>query len=45
MPPRRHITIGWGRDYADIAPLRGVLIGPPASQDIEVAVDVIAQEF
>jgi transglutaminase-like putative cysteine protease len=43
LPPRRHITIGWGRDYADIAPLRGVLIGPPASQDIEVAVDVIAQ--
>jgi transglutaminase-like putative cysteine protease len=45
LPPRRHITIGWGRDYADIAPLRGVLIGPPASQDIEVAVDVIAQAF
>ena len=43
LPPRRHITIGWGRDYADIAPIRGVLIGPPASQDIEVAVDVIAQ--
>ena len=43
LPPRRHITIGWGRDYADIAPLRGVLIGPPASQEIEVAVDVVAQ--
>jgi transglutaminase-like putative cysteine protease len=43
LPPRRHVTIGWGRDYADIAPLRGVLVGPPASQGIEVAVDVIAQ--
>jgi transglutaminase-like putative cysteine protease len=43
LPPRRHITIGWARDYADIAPIRGVLIGPPASQDIEVAVDVVAQ--
>jgi transglutaminase-like putative cysteine protease len=43
MPPRRHITIGWGRDYGDVAPLRGVLVGPPASQQIEVAVDVVAQ--
>jgi transglutaminase-like putative cysteine protease len=43
MPPSRHITIGWGRDYGDIAPLRGVLVGPPASQQIEVAVDVVAQ--
>ena len=43
LPPQRHVTIGWGRDYGDIAPLRGVLIGPPASQQIEVAVDVVAQ--
>jgi transglutaminase-like putative cysteine protease len=43
LPPRRHVTIGWGRDYGDIAPLRGVLVGPPASQQIEVAVDVVAQ--
>jgi transglutaminase-like putative cysteine protease len=24
---RRHITIGWGRDYGDVSPLRGVLLG------------------
>lgn len=43
LAPQRHVTLGWGRDYGDIAPLRGVLIGPPASQQIEVAVDVVAQ--
>lgn len=24
---RRHVTIAWGRDYADVTPLRGVLLG------------------
>ena len=23
----RHVTIGWGRDYSDVTPLRGVLLG------------------
>lgn len=26
-PNLEHITIGWGRDFADISPLRGVLLG------------------
>jgi transglutaminase-like putative cysteine protease len=38
--PHRHVTVGWGRDYADVAPLRGVVIGPPGTQDLLVAVDV-----
>jgi transglutaminase-like putative cysteine protease len=29
-----HVTLAWGRDYADVAPLRGVIRGggtaPPA---------------
>jgi transglutaminase-like putative cysteine protease len=40
LPSQRHIVIGWGRDYADIAPIRGVLVGPPTTQRVEVAVDV-----
>lgn len=24
---QRHVTIGWGRDYGDVSPLRGVLLG------------------
>lgn len=27
VPARQHVTLGWGRDYADVAPLKGVLIG------------------
>jgi transglutaminase-like putative cysteine protease len=42
FPPQRHVTVGWGRDYADVAPLRGVVIGPPGSQELAVAVDVVA---
>lgn len=35
-----HIVTALGRDYADVAPLEGVVMGP-GSQTIEVAVDVI----
>lgn len=24
---RRHVTVAWGRDYGDVSPLRGVLLG------------------
>jgi transglutaminase-like putative cysteine protease len=33
------ITIGWGRDYADIAPLRGVVLGG-GEHELEVSVTV-----
>ncbi len=38
----RHITLGWGRDYRDVAPLVGVLYTGGAGQHLEVAVDVVA---
>lgn len=41
VPPRRHVTVAWGRDYEDVAPLRGVVYGPMATQDLVVAVDVV----
>jgi transglutaminase-like putative cysteine protease len=40
VAPDRHVTVGWGRDYSDIAPLRGVVFGPPSTQSLEVSVDV-----
>jgi transglutaminase-like putative cysteine protease len=40
VPVRRHITVAWGRDYGDVAPARGVVIGPTAAQRLHVAVDV-----
>lgn len=41
FPSLRHISIGWGRDYADISPVRGVLVGG-TDQTLKVAVDVTA---
>jgi transglutaminase-like putative cysteine protease len=40
LPIDRHITVGWGRDYADVTPVRGVVIGPASYQSMEVSVDV-----
>jgi transglutaminase-like putative cysteine protease len=40
VPPTRHVTVGWGRDYADVAPVRGVVLGPSAQQTMQVGVDV-----
>lgn len=37
----RHITVAWGRDYGDVAPLRGVVTGG-GEHTLEVAVDVVA---
>ncbi len=42
MPPLRHVTVGWGRDYDDVAPVRGVVIGPSGGQSLMVSVDVTA---
>ena len=40
LPADRHITVAWGRDYGDVAPVRGVVIGPTAGQTLSVDVDV-----
>ncbi|MCU1390232.1 MAG: transglutaminase domain protein, partial [Ilumatobacteraceae bacterium] len=40
IPPHRHVTVAWGRDYGDVAPLRGVVLGPSATQKMVVEVDV-----
>ncbi|MBO9566951.1 MAG: transglutaminase family protein [Niastella sp.] len=39
MPGDQHITIGWGRDYADIAPMRGILLSS-GTHTLSVSVDV-----
>ncbi|HSP29363.1 MAG TPA: transglutaminase family protein [Ilumatobacteraceae bacterium] len=40
VAPDRHVTIGWGRDYAEVAPVRGVVVGPSSTQSLYVSVDV-----
>ena len=39
IPTDRHITIGWGRDYADVSPLKGVIFSS-GSHKLRVLVDV-----
>jgi transglutaminase-like putative cysteine protease len=39
MPSGRHVTLAWGRDYSDVAPLKGVIRGGGA-HTMTVAVDV-----
>jgi transglutaminase-like putative cysteine protease len=41
QPAEGHITIGWGRDYGDVPPVRGVVLGG-GEHTIKVGVDVEA---
>ena len=34
-----HVVLGWGRDYADISPTRGVILGG-GKHALEVSVDL-----
>jgi transglutaminase-like putative cysteine protease len=36
---QQHITLGWGRDYSDVSPVRGVILGS-GEHAVKVAVDV-----
>lgn len=40
LPSIRHITAAWGRDYGDVGPIRGVLLGS-GEHTLAVAVDVV----
>jgi len=39
LPGDRHITVAWGRDYSDVSPLRGVVVGG-GGHGLGVSVDV-----
>lgn len=39
VPGDRHIVTGWGRDYGDVAPVKGVVLGG-GEHTVEVQVDV-----
>jgi transglutaminase-like putative cysteine protease len=40
VPSDQHITLAWGRDYEDVSPIKGVLLGG-GEQGVSVGVDVI----
>jgi transglutaminase-like putative cysteine protease len=39
IPGTKHITVGWGRDYGDVSPINGFIIGGGA-HEVTVGVDV-----
>jgi transglutaminase-like putative cysteine protease len=40
LPSTTHVTLAWGRDYGDVSPLRGVILGG-GEHTLRVQVDVI----
>jgi transglutaminase-like putative cysteine protease len=42
-PDEEHITLAFGRDFSDVTPVRGVILGG-AHHDLEVSVDVEAMD-
>jgi transglutaminase-like putative cysteine protease len=40
VPSTRHVTLAWGRDYSDVSPIRGVILGG-GDHSLQVNVDVI----
>jgi transglutaminase-like putative cysteine protease len=40
LPSDGHVTLAWGRDYSDVSPIHGVLVGG-ARHTLHVGVDVI----
>lgn len=43
MPRLEHITLGWGRDFADVSPIRGVILGG-GEHEPEIAVTVAPED-
>src|ERR1035438_8088486 len=43
VPSDGHITVAWGRDYSDVSPIYGVLLGG-ARHKLHVEVDVMPVE-
>jgi transglutaminase-like putative cysteine protease len=42
LPGDRHVTIGWGRDFGDVSPIRGVAVGG-GDHELKVGVDVLRE--
>jgi len=39
IPAEQHVVLGWGRDFGDVTPLKGVFYGPN-EQELAVSVDM-----
>jgi transglutaminase-like putative cysteine protease len=36
----QHVTIGCGREYADVPPIKGIVAGSPVRTDLRVEVQI-----
>ena len=43
VPDESHVTLAWGRDYGDVTPIKGVVMGG-GRHTLSVAVSVATQE-
>ena len=43
FPGERHVTVAWGRDFSDVSPLRGIVLGG-GQHSLSVAVDVTPED-
>ncbi len=43
LPDTDHITVAWGRDFSDVTPVRGVILGS-GDQELEVKVTVMPSD-
>ena len=43
LPSATHITLGWGRDYEDVSPIRGIILGG-GEHALHVSVNVMRLE-
>jgi transglutaminase-like putative cysteine protease len=41
VPDDRYVVTAWGRDYSDVAPIKGVIYSTGLTQELVVAVDVV----
>lgn len=41
-PSLEHITVGWGRDFSDVSPVRGVILGG-GSHTLDISVTVVPE--
>jgi len=44
LPASSHVTLAWGRDFADVSPIRGVIFGG-GEHTLKVSVDVMRLPF
>ncbi|MGB0126828.1 MAG: transglutaminase family protein [Rhodocyclaceae bacterium] len=44
LPDTQHVTVAWGRDFSDVSPLRGVILGGGEHEvDVQVTVEPLAE--